>query len=247
MCTLAVALGVFEDTPLLVAANRDEALDRPASGPRAWTGGAVPFFAPVDDKAAGSWLGISARHLFAGITNRFGSTAPFPGRRSRGLLLVDVLQARSVEEAADIAIAHGAQRYNRYHLLVADSHGACLVVSDGEKLQQRQLDSGIHVITERSCGAGDDVRSGLVESHLRKLGPRVPGPEDLSEVLSIHAGDPFEGTCVHAPVLNYGTRSSTIMRLGSQPGDFSFMHAEGPPCETSYKDFSALASAALGW
>ncbi|MBM4380007.1 MAG: NRDE family protein [Deltaproteobacteria bacterium] len=35
MCTLLAAFRVHPDYPLLVAANRDERLDRRASGPRA--------------------------------------------------------------------------------------------------------------------------------------------------------------------------------------------------------------------
>lgn len=42
------------ESPLVIAANRDERLDRPASGPTRWAG--EKFFAPRDEQAGGTWL-----------------------------------------------------------------------------------------------------------------------------------------------------------------------------------------------
>src|SRR5579871_991767 len=93
MCTLVVALGQFPGFPLVVAANRDEKLDRPATPPRIWPG-AEPFIAPRDEVAGGSWLGFNRHGVFVGITNRFG-VPPDPTKKSRGQIVIDALSAPS--------------------------------------------------------------------------------------------------------------------------------------------------------
>ncbi|MCK6552314.1 NRDE family protein, partial [Myxococcota bacterium] len=43
----------------------------------------------------------------------------------------------------------------------------------------------------------------------------------------------FDGVCVHVPPLGYGTRSSTIVRFDAR-GTATFLHADGPPCQTAH-------------
>src|SRR5206468_12767125 len=91
------------ERPLVVAANRDERLDRPAAAPFLWSG-SPRFIAPRDELAGGTWLGLNEHGLFVGLTNRAGA-APDPTRRSRGLLVTDALGAASAAElAARIAL-----------------------------------------------------------------------------------------------------------------------------------------------
>lgn len=80
MCTLALAFQKHSGVPLVVAANRDEALDRPAVGPFIWEQG---FLAPRDERAGGTWLGLTRSGLFVGVTNRF-PTLRDAARASRG-------------------------------------------------------------------------------------------------------------------------------------------------------------------
>jgi hypothetical protein len=62
----------------------------------------------------------------------------------------------------------------------------------------------------------------------------------LERVCSSHRDDanPLESTCIHAGA--YGTRSSTLMRRGSRPGQDAFRFASGPPCRHAYQDFTPL-------
>src|SRR5205085_4620872 len=98
MCTLVVASHVLAGRPLVVVANRDEQLDRKSSPPFRWPEG---FFAPRDDVAGGTWLGVNDRGVFVGITNRYlgGRDAT---RSSRGELVVRALgmsSARAIHDA----------------------------------------------------------------------------------------------------------------------------------------------------
>jgi uncharacterized protein with NRDE domain len=67
-----LATRVWPEAPLVVAANRDEALDRPSGPPRRYPLGERSVLAPEDKVGGGTWLGVNDQGLFVGITNRFG-------------------------------------------------------------------------------------------------------------------------------------------------------------------------------
>ncbi|MDP6943716.1 MAG: NRDE family protein, partial [Myxococcota bacterium] len=114
MCTVIIATRVWSELPLLVASNRDEALARPSLPPSRWRDGMV---APRDERAGGTWIGVSDVEVVAAVTNRFGPTAD-PARRSRGELVPMALEAPSAEEAARRIARISPATYNPFHLLV---------------------------------------------------------------------------------------------------------------------------------
>jgi uncharacterized protein with NRDE domain len=87
MCVLALLL---EPGRLLVAANRDEAFDRPSAPPAEVEPGIV---AGRDLRAGGTWLGYNRHGLFVAVTNR-KDPAPTPDAASRGLLVREALRCR---------------------------------------------------------------------------------------------------------------------------------------------------------
>ena len=158
MCTVILAAHVFVGHPLVVLANRDEQLDRASSPPRVWAprrraGG--PFIAPRDDVAGGTWLGVNRAGVFVGITNRFLGPKD-PARESRGTLVVDALALGSAREIHEAMAKVPASRHNGFHLVYADEHDVLATASNGTHVAQLTLGRGIHALTERSFGAGDD-------------------------------------------------------------------------------------------
>jgi uncharacterized protein with NRDE domain len=237
MCTLAVAVGVSPDLPLVVAANRDEHTARPSRPPFLWEG-APRVLSPRDEQAGGTWLGLNDHALFVGITNRAG-VLPDPSRRSRGMLVADALRAPSAAALHARLADLDPLAYNPFHLLYADRESAHLTWSDGTVLHRSDLAPGLHVVTERSFGAANDERGALV----RKLWEDLRGdlaPAGLAALLSRHAEDPFAATCVHADAFGYGTRSSLILALGRTWESTRMLWAEGRPCVTPYVDQAAL-------
>jgi uncharacterized protein with NRDE domain len=69
MCTLIVLHRCIPGRPLVVAANRDEFLDRPAEGMALRTSRTGTILSPLDLEAGGTWVGLSQRGVFAGLTN----------------------------------------------------------------------------------------------------------------------------------------------------------------------------------
>lgn len=241
MCTLIVASRVFQGAPLLVAANRDERLDRIAEPPGLVEKDGCRALMPRDAQEGGTWLGLSAAGYFVGVTNRFGAQRD-ERRRSRGLLVRDLLLCQDIDVALQLAQASRPQDYNPFHVVLADRSRAQVIWSDGDQLQQLVLPPGYHVLTERSFDAAPTQRPDQVLSALQQLSKtQIPPIAALQQLLGAHADDPFESTCVHIPALNYGTRSSTVLTLGDAVSDVRLWHADGPPCQTPLRDLSTLA------
>jgi uncharacterized protein with NRDE domain len=236
VCTLFVAFRSVEGAPLVVAANRDERLDRPSVGPAPWTG--ERFVAPRDLRAGGTWLGLTAGGLFVGVTNRFGVLSPGRGhaaRRSRGELVVEALRAPSARELHASLASLDPLRFNAFHLLYADRDAAFVTWSDGATLRQDALAPGVHVVTESSLGARDEGRTSAVLARGRSMSRAAPDVPALQAMMRVHGEhSPLEGTCVHIPALDYGTRSSMILTLRDAPRDATMFWAEGAPCTNEY-------------
>jgi len=227
VCTLILAHHVFDEAPVFLASNRDESLDRPASGPRVWERFGTRFVAPRDEQEGGTWLGINEWGVLAAITNRFGN--PRDGsRRSRGRLVLEALGERYAKVAADGISAMDASHF---------------VWSDGTQMHDEDLDGGVHVITERSYLAAANGRADFLEARideLQRTGELAPAA--LRALLTIRRVDDIDATCVLVPELRYGTRSSTVVALGSEPRlDFS----DGAPCETEYRDYTSVLTDVL--
>jgi uncharacterized protein with NRDE domain len=240
MCTLIVFHHCFADAEFVIAANRDEYLDRPAEPPalRLWHGRAV--LAPRDARAGGTWLGTNDAGVFAGLTNRPAASLD-PGRRSRGLLVTDALAAGSAAEAAARLAELPARVYNPFNLLVCDAADAFVVVYE-EKAELRRLGAGPHVIGN---GDPDSRRLPKVARLLDEAASIARGSAEaamaaLERTCRAHdgSGAPLLATCIHAGA--YGTRSSTLMRRGRRPEQDAFRFADGPPCRHGYRDFTGL-------
>lgn len=238
MCTLIVLHRCVAAAPLVVAANRDEYCDRPSSGPalRKATSGRV-VLAPRDERAGGTWLGLNGDGVFAAVTNR-RCEHPDPDRRSRGLIVMDVLGARSAREAAEGIESLPGDAYNPFNLLVADGRTAHVVSYAGSP-ERLDLAPGAHVIgnvhpADRTSAKVARLRSEAAAAARSEAGEVL---DRLAGVCRSHAGaDALQSTCVHAGA--YGTRSSTLLRLGEAGSELRY--ADAAPCEREYRDFTSL-------
>jgi len=239
MCTLILLHRPQPGIPLVIAANRDEYRDRPARGPALVRRGTRTLLAPIDLRAGGTWLGLNDAGLFAALTNR-PSAAPDRTRRSRGLLVLDALAARSALEAAAALQALPAGRYNPFNLVVADGRRAFAACYD-ETPRVTELAPGAHVVGN----ADPDDRSVpkvarlLAEAEGLAAGPRRDWLPGLAAICRGHEGEaPLGAACVHHG--DYGTRSSVLLRLERDARRAKLLFADGAPCATSYRDLSFL-------
>jgi uncharacterized protein with NRDE domain len=240
MCTLAVAWRVDRRWPIVVAANRDERLGRASEGWALRDGrDGVRHVAPRDAIAGGTWMGVSARGVFAGLTNYHAPLPwyPDPARRSRGELVDLALGAPDAVSARAALGALPAERWNPFHLLVADAASAFLWWYDGERSAVADLAPGLHVVTERSpegsCPRGDLVRSRW---------PLDASVSHLRELLTVHGPPGGAATCIHGDPA-YGTRSSAVLRLAPELAASELYVTDARPCVAPLEDRSALLGA----
>jgi len=240
MCTLAVSLRSDRRWPVLVAANRDERLGRPAEGWALREPASGPrYAAPRDLQAGGTWIGVSAAGVFAGLTNFHAPVPglPDPSRRSRGEL---VPLALAWPDAAAAAAALGRlapSAFNPFHLLVADGRDAFLWWYDGEAAALEPLGPGLHLVTETSP-TGLGPRGDLA----RARWPVDPSPARLRELLSTHEAPGQAPLCIHREPA-YGTRSAAVLRLSADLEHAELYEADGHPCTSPLEDRSALLQA----
>lgn len=256
MCTLALYLNVFDDLPLLVAANRDEHFDRP-SAPPAEIAGDPRIVAGRDLRVGGTWLGVNDHGLLVGILNRRQNDNGGDGllpmlTRSRGLLCMDLLQRRSAAEGVQF-IARHSTAYNPFTVVFADRRSAWVAYNNHDgKIVSRQLEPGLHVF---SSAAELDLKSAKADrAHPRfaylkdrtLIGRAEPAAwlSDLRAVLADHTMrdgsiDPGEAICVHRETT--GTVSSSVVAMAAAPARFETFFCPGPPCQNSFTGPVSLA------
>jgi len=241
MCTLALYYRALPGVPLLVAANRDEFLERPSRDPGVLC--SEPWVVAGQDlSAGGTWLGLNERGMVAGVLNKRGPEAVVdPSRRSRGLLCLEVLQAANPGAARALLAAASAHDYNGFSLLVASADECFVATTRADKLDLVDLAPGVHLLTNLEIN--DPTCPRIAKSHrlfaaLAERGEELPVllPE-LRALLSDHSTplDPrsqhIENLCVHRGP--YGTRSSTVIALPAG-APWRYWHAPGAPCQTAY-------------
>ncbi|ELZ24338.1 hypothetical protein C475_13852 [Halosimplex carlsbadense 2-9-1] len=242
MCTLVFAWQVFSDAPVVAAANRDEALDRPSRPPEVIEE-SPRVVAPRDEEAGGTWIGYNEHGLLVAITNRWNGREP-AGERSRGLLVRDALRQSSAEDAARLVERELDDReYDGFNLVLADESAALLVEWDGETRRVRNFDPGVHVVV--NVGADGDYA--IPESRAEAGEAQAENAGKVASALTVEPGetstawldraanviaDHEYGVCVHRD--RFGTRSSSLVEIGREGSRYRY--ADGPPCETDYRD-----------
>src|SRR6266849_1043317 len=105
MCTVVILRRPEHAWPVVIGANRDEMIDRPAMPPGRHWPDRMEVVAGLDLQAGGSWLGVNDWGVAAAILNRHGSLGPAAGLRSRGELVLEALDHADAVAAA-AALSH---------------------------------------------------------------------------------------------------------------------------------------------
>lgn len=103
----------------MVAANRDEFLDRPTA-PLGFLDGDKTILAGRDLQGGGTWLGITAQLRFAAITNYRDPQANRIDAPSRGGILNDYLTGKMGAGQYIRRLAGRGERYNGFNLILGD-------------------------------------------------------------------------------------------------------------------------------
>jgi uncharacterized protein with NRDE domain len=247
VCTLALYFRVFEDYPLVVAANRDEHYDRPSAPPTVLNG-QPNIIAGRDLRANGTWLGVNDYGLIAGVLNRRvdGQQLTSSEARSRGVLCMDVLNLES-GKASNVFLRQHRFRYNPFTLLFADRNEAFVSYNDEQRIIIQKLETGLHVFSSAAefemHSAKADRAYALFARVSRRVRPTngiaLESIEVLQTVLADHSlradwDDPGDAICVHRETS--GTVSSSIFYFSERESRFYSFFCPGAPCRNSFGD-----------
>jgi hypothetical protein len=239
MCILAIQYKLVNETPILVAENREEAYDRPASPPSIQSG-KPRILCGIDKLHSGTWLGVNQNGLFVGVCNRHRFRPPAEPK-SRGVLCKELLRTGSARRAVDMCLDEvSSGNYNGANYIIADYESAwCVHATDDYEVVQ--LQPGLSIV---AGGDVNDLRDERVKLAHRLLTLQtLDSPVKFLAVASKVFARPPSGPGRASMVIKEterGTVSSTLIALGKKPRDAIYQFANGSPDQSKYEDFSPL-------
>ena len=214
---------------MVLAANRDEQLDRAWDPPAAWWPDRPGVVAGRDHSGGGTWMGLNAHGVVAAVLNRPGSLGPAAGKRSRGELPLMALEHATAAEAAAAMTALDAGQWRGFNLVLADASGAIFMRGAGHGHPRAfPLAPGLHMVTAHDPNDPDSPR---VAKHLERFRhATAPSPGDWqawTAIVADRSGDAGEQINV-VPRAGFGTVCSSLLALPAA-GPPVWLFAAGAP------------------
>jgi hypothetical protein len=220
VCTVIVLLRPRHAWPLILAANRDERLDRAWDPPGAHWPEHPGVVGGRDRSGGGTWMARRG-HVVAAVLNRPGSLGPAPGKRSRGALPLIALAGESATAAADRISALPAAEWRPFNMVIADDRSAYFLRGLGKgRPQAEALGDGVTMVTAHEP---NDQTSPRIGSHLprfRAAAPPDPDADDWTAWEALLADDGYGaegigGALNVPPVGGFGTVCSSLIASGA--------------------------------
>jgi len=268
VCLLIAMFQMVPDAPLIVAANRDERLDRPAVPMTVLHERDPRILGGRDELAGGTWLAVNEHGVIAGLTNQPSADGRDPTKRSRGELpLAFAMHTTAAEAATAVSAQLDPTAYNPCWMLVGDRESLFFIgISGGSPPDVEKLSPGLHVLENaplHPVSAKAAFVRGLVTDALTQndatdgatsvaalttvLGDHRPAvPEPPRDAMGRVWPASVTAACVHADGYGYGTRSAMIVSLPAAGlvGVPTVLVTDGRPCETPMHDATGLWKAA---
>jgi uncharacterized protein with NRDE domain len=228
MCLVLIAWRADPQSPLLLAANRDEFHARPtlAAG---WWPDHPQILAGRDLEAGGTWLGLSRTGRFAALTNyrdpqRRRTPAPGVAAPSRGSLVTSLLDGDASVAESLTYLQTVAANYNGFNVIFSD--GERLAIYESTRGHGRELEPGIYGLSNHLL----DTPWPKVQNAKSRLQAALLDTTDPAPLLALLRDDrpapdeelPRTGVSLEWERLlssafvrahDYGTRCSTIIRI----------------------------------
>lgn len=231
MCVSAFAWNPDGDTPLVLAANRDEFFARPTESMHWWPGSLI--LAGRDLKANGAWLGITRHGRFALLTNIRNPGLRRVGAPTRGDIVKHFLESAVAASTFITALASIAPRYEGFNFLcgqVSDGARELWFLNSAECVAKR-LDQGQYGLSNASLDTDwpkltrvkQGLRHALAEPDLAAQDARLMrilrNTTPTSELHLPSTGVPLEWERALGSIFinrdDYGTRASTVLRVSA--------------------------------
>ena len=227
MCTVVLLRRPDHAWPVLIGANRDEAVGRSWRPPGRHWPERPGTLAGLDEEAGGSWMGLNDAGVTAAILNRRGSLGSAAGKRTRGELVLRALDHSDAAGAAAAVAAADGTAYRTFNMLVADRGQAFWIRhAGGREIAIRPVGAGLAMLT--AWDLNDRAASERTDHYLPKFGAAAaPDPDrgDWADWERLFAS-PERAPGVHDPNgamhvatdWGFGTVSRSFLALPEDPG-----------------------------
>jgi len=225
MCLILVAWRTHPRYPLVLAANRDELHARAAMQAH-WWADRPRILAGRDLAAGGTWLGVTRSGQLAALTNfRSGSSAR-PVGRTRGEIVVNLLESAVPVGQRLSELQHDQSQYGGFNVICSD--GDRLGIFESATGTGRILDPGIYGLSNHLLDT-PWPKVELAKSKIAIALGSAPDDDALLELLRDDTAAPdhalprtgisreWERLLSSAFIRHaeYGTRCSTVIRIGT--------------------------------
>jgi hypothetical protein len=232
VCTLILLRRPGHAWPLLIAANRDERLDRNWDPPAAHWPDQPGIVGGRDRSAGGTWMATNPAGVVAAVLNRPGSLGPAPGKRSRGELPLLALAHADAGGSAAALAAHPAEAWRPFNLVVADARRALFLRGLGAgRIEAAPLPGGVTMITAHDPNDPDSPRIRRHLPRFRSAPPPDPASGDWTGWETLLADDSQSAGPADAlrvpEVAGFGTVCSSLLAV-SAAGEVLWRFTLGP-------------------
>jgi len=239
MGILAIQYKSVDDSPILIALNREEKFSRSFQPPRIQSG-RPRVVCGIDRKSGGTWAGVNQHGMFVCVINSPKRVVSYD-LRSRGLLCKELLSSATAEEALDLAVRElETGCYAGANFLCVDRVSGG-VVYGSDQIEVEMLRPGLHMLSENRLDDREDRRQEYVRRllTLHRLDSAVAFFAAASGTFSRKPDVTGKrGIVICEP--DFGTVSSMMVSLTERTQKSVMQFANGSPSEKPYEDVSAL-------
>ena len=237
VCTVVVSIGPDR---VMLAANRDERIERAWEPPAAWWPDRPGVIGGRDRSGGGTWMAINRHGVVATVLNRPGTLGPAVGKRSRGELPLLALEHPTAAAAAAALTSLDAGLWRGFNMVLVDRSGGWFVSGCGHgRPRGAALPAGVSPAGASPAGVSpagvsmvtaydpNDPDSPRTARHLPRFRAVEASWDAWRGILSDRRGGPAEQINV-VPRGGFGTVSSSVVTL-SADGERSWLFAAGAP------------------
>ena len=230
MCIILLVHKAHPDYPLILAANRDEAYDRPAAPAAFWSDHPQVCGGRDLDKG-GTWLGLTRAGRIAAVTNFRDGLPKNPAARSRGELVGAFLTGNSDAGAYLERVKSQGEQYNDFILIAGGLDALYWLSNRGPGVEK--IPPGVHGLSNHLLNTPwpkitrskraveallDTGETALIAGLFEVLADRSEAPDHELPDTGVGLSRERQLSAVFISGERYGTRASTVVLVDKEGG-----------------------------
>lgn len=225
MCTTVLLYRKEHPWSVIIGSNRDEELSRKSLFPgRHWPATYPNIIGGYDIKAQGSWIAINDFGILAIMHNRKLEENNLSNKKSRGSIILDLLNFDNIESSIDYLKNLNQSIYNGFNVIICDKNMCYWGKhnSVNKKIKIQEINEGLSIVSNKDL---NDISDKKINYYLSKFSQApIPDPNQNSwlawELLlsttkidnQISLDESISFTDIQN---NFGTRSSSLLALST--------------------------------